>query len=78
MAPGKDGDDHGAAAAMDAVVSALGGSPSQRGDVRAAARGPSAPGQPAGAAMLAACDPSGGSTVWCVAGRGPKIGRAFR
>ena len=22
--------------------------------------------------MLAACDPSGGSTVWCVAGRGPK------
>ena len=74
MAAGKDGDDHGVGAAMDAVASALGCSPSQRADVRAAAKGfDKAPGQPAGVAMLAACDPSGAiSTVWCVAGRGPK------
>ena len=69
--PGKDGDDRGAAAALDFVVERLGGDAATRAVVRdACAR---APGQQSGIAILAACGPGGvRSRAWAGAGGSAK------
>ena len=69
--PGKDGDDRGAAAALDFVVERLGGDAATRAVGRdACAR---APGQQSGIAILAACGPGGvRSRAWAGAGGSAK------
>ena len=70
MAPGKDGDDFGVAAALDAALETLGASRATRLAAKAASR---VPGQPAGVAVLAACGPGGAERrAWAEFGETPK------
>lgn len=70
MAPGKDGDDFGVAAALDAALETLGASRATRLAAKAASR---VPGQPAGVAVLAACGPGGVERrAWAEFGETPK------
>jgi hypothetical protein len=70
MSPGKDGDDFGVAAALDAALETLGASRASRVALKDALR---VPGQPAGVAVLAACGPGGAERrAWAEFGKTPK------
>ena len=70
MSPGKDGDDFGVAAALDAALETLGASRATRLAAKGATR---VPGQPAGVAVLAACGPGGAERrAWAEFGKTPK------
>ena len=70
MSPGKDGDDFGVAAALDATLETLGASRAMRVAAKDAMR---VPGQPAGVAVLAACGPGGAERrAWAEFGKTPK------
>ena len=70
MSPGKDGDDFGLGAALDAALETLGASRATRLAAKGATR---VPGQPAGAAVLAACGPGGAERrAWAEFGKTPR------